>query len=76
MEFNAASASYKERKNLTINILTNMDTLSEGQSRTPFLLAGDPGTGKCLTGENKIELFINDENLLMELRAFLANGKP
>lgn len=46
MEFNAASATYEQRVDISEQILSNMKNQQNKLGSTGILLAGDPGTGK------------------------------
>lgn len=46
MEFNASSASFDQRINITEKILANMKAKSQSIGKSGILLAGDPGVGK------------------------------
>ena len=46
MEFNASSASFDQRINITEKILANMKAKSQSVGKSGILLAGDPGVGK------------------------------
>ncbi len=65
------SSSFEHRTKLVETILRNMSAQHMNATTTGIILTGDPGVGKCLTGENKIEIFVKDEDLLNEFKAFL-----
>jgi hypothetical protein len=60
-----------KKADLLDTIFANMRGQAAGNTATGIMLTGDPGVGKCLTGENRIELFVNDEQLLKEIQEFL-----
>jgi len=46
MEFNASSASFDQRIDISEKILANMKARAQSVGKSGILLAGDPGVGK------------------------------